>query len=117
MSVRNETDPGRIALIETLRNAEKTWEVLAPRYGVTRPDPPWKTSLIAICDCLAESGNLPAVERRQAEDKLIDSIYSDVAPPERQLFALVHVMLSRGLVTENELTDRMRAVRARLEST
>jgi hypothetical protein len=115
MSVKSD-DLRRISLLEALRNMEKTWEVLAPRYGVTNPDPPWKTSLSAMCDCLAATGALPALDRRHAEDELADSVYSDVPAPERQLLALVHIMLSRGLVGEGDLAARMRAVRSRLES-
>ena len=115
MSAKGD-DLRRIALLEALRNIEKTWEVLAPRYGVTNPDPPWKSSLSAMCDCLAATGALPALERRHAEDELADSVYSDVPAPERQLLALVHIMLSRGLVAEGDLEARMRAVRSRLES-
>ncbi len=116
MSVRSDVDLSRIALLEAVRNAEKTWDVLAPRYGVTNPNPPWKTSLIATCDCLAVSGALPALDRRRAEDELAESVYSDVPAPERQLLALVHIMLSRGLVAEGDLASRMRAVRSRLEA-
>jgi hypothetical protein len=116
VSEKSGIDPRRIALLEALRNLEKTWDLLAPRYGVTNPNPPWKTSLIAMCDCLAASGALPALERRHAEDELVDSVYSDVPAPERQLLALVHIMLSRGLVVEGDLAARMRAVRSRLES-
>ncbi len=116
MGVKSEVDRRRISLLEVLRNSEKTWDVLAPRYGVTNPNPPWKTSLLAMCDCLAASGALPTLDWRRAEDELADSEYSDVPAPERQLLALVQVMLSRGLVTESELANRMRAVRSRLES-
>jgi hypothetical protein len=116
MSVKRDLDASRIALLESLRNLEKTWDALAPRYGVTNPNPPWKTSLIAMCDCLAASGALPALDRRHAEDELADSVYSDVPAPERQLLALVHLMLSRGLVNESDLASRMRAVRSRLET-
>ncbi|HUY27416.1 MAG TPA: hypothetical protein VMV27_08350 [Candidatus Binataceae bacterium] len=116
MSAKSEVDSGRIELLEALRQAEKTWNVLAPRYGVTNPNPPWKTSLSAICDCLAASGALPTLDRRRAEDELAESVYSDVPVPERQLLALVHVMLSRSLLDESDLANRMRAVRTRLES-
>ena len=109
-------DARRIALLEALRKLEKTWAVLAPHYGVTNPNPPWKTSLIAMCDCLDASGALPVLERRNAEDELADSVYSDLPAPERQLLALVHTMLSRGLVDEGDLANRMREVRSRLES-
>ena len=116
MSAKSEVDSGRIELLEALRQAEKTWNVLAPRYGVTNPNPPWKTSLSAICDCLAASGALPTLDRRRAEDELAESVYSDVPVPERQLLALVHVLLSRSLLDESDLANRMRAVRSRLES-
>jgi hypothetical protein len=114
--MKSDVDLGRIALLEALRNEDKTWDVLAPRYGVTNPDPPWKTSLIAMCDCLAVSGVLATLDRRRAEDELVESVYTDVPAPERQLLALVHIMLSRGLVAEGDLASRMRAVRSRLES-
>ena len=116
MSTKHDIDSRRIVLLEALRKLEKTWDALAPRYGVTNPNPPWKSSLAAMCDCLDASGALPALDRRHAEDELADSIYSDVPAPERQLLALVHTMLSRGLVNEDDLAARMRAVRSRLES-
>jgi len=116
MSAKSEVDSGRIELLEALRQEEKTWNVLAPHYGVTNPNPPWKTSLSAICDCLAASGALPTLDRRRAEDELAESVYSDVPAPERQLLALVHVMLRRSLLDESDLASRMRAVRSRLES-
>ena len=106
----------RIALLEATRNQDKTWEVLAPRYGVTNPNPPWKTSLTAMCDCLAVSGALPALDRRKTEDELAETLYNDVPSPERELLALVHTMVSRGLVAEADLTKRMSIVRARLEA-
>ncbi|HEV3110643.1 MAG TPA: hypothetical protein VGY99_09140 [Candidatus Binataceae bacterium] len=114
--MKTDVELGRIPLLEALRNEDQTWDVLAPRYGVTNPDPPWKTSLIAMCDCLAVSGVLPTLDRRRAEDELAESVYSDVSAPERQLLALVHIMLSRGLVAEGDLASRMRAVRSRLDS-
>lgn len=115
MSEKNDRR-GRVALLEALRNEDKTWDKLAQRYGVANPNPPWKTSLIAMCDCLDASGVLPTVDRRRAEDELTDAVYRDVPAPERQLLALVHTMLSRGLVAEAELDKRMRVVRARLET-
>jgi hypothetical protein len=117
MTVKSDIDQGRIALLEEICNEDKTWEVLAPRYGVTNPNPPWKTSLIATCECLAVNGTLPTLDRRRAEDELAESTYRDVPAPERQLLTLVHAMISRGLVTEADLAARVRAVRSRLEAT
>ena len=116
MTVKGDVDCSRIALLEVIRSQEKTWDVLAPRYGVTNPNPPWKTSLVAMCDCLGDSCALPNLDRRRAEDELVQDVYSDVPDPERQLLALAHTMLNRGLLTEEELVIRMRTVRSRLEA-
>jgi hypothetical protein len=106
----------RISLLEAVRNEGKTWNELAPRYRVTNPDPPWKTSLYATFECLSACEALPALERRRAEDRLGETLYSGTPAPEQQLLALVHVMLSRGLFSEEDLARRMEAVRSRLEA-
>jgi hypothetical protein len=118
MSMKIDVGPGRVALLEALWGGAKTktWDALAPRCGVTNPDPPWKTSLVAMCECLASSGALPTLDRRGAEDELSQAVYREVPTPERELLALVHTMLSRGLVDEADLARRMRIVRARLEA-
>jgi hypothetical protein len=116
MSVKGNAHLGRIALVEAIRSEGKAWNVIAPRYGVTNPDPPWKTSLIAMCECLSVAGALPTLERRKTEDELAAAVYSEVPAPERQLLALVHTLLSRGLVVEGDLARRMRTVRSRLEA-
>jgi len=116
MSEQSVMALGRVTLLEAIRGQGKEREVLAPRYGVTNPNPPWKTSLTAICDCLDVSGALPTLDRRRAEDELTEAVYSDVPAPESQLLTLVHTMLKRGLVSEGELASRMRTVRSRLEA-
>jgi hypothetical protein len=116
MSMKSDAAFRRIGLLETIRSQGKEWDVLAPSYGVTNPDPPWTTSLIAMCECLSVSGMLPTLDRRRAEDKLAHAVYSEVPAPERELLSLVHTMLSRGLVAEGDLASRMHAVRSRLEA-
>lgn len=108
-------DLASIPLLEAIRNDDKTWEKLAPRYGVTNPDPPWKVSLYATCECLAAAA-LPALERRHAEDQLGETVYRGTPAPEQQLLALAHIMLSRGLLSEADLARRMNTVRSRLAS-
>lgn len=112
----NPTNTARIPLLETLWNGDKTWEKLAPKYGVSSPDPPWKVSLYATCECLSAAEALPSLERRQVEDQLGETVYSGTPGPELQLLALAHTMLSRGLMSEADLADRMRVVRSRLEA-
>ncbi len=116
MSTNGNAHSRPIRLLEAIRSEGKAWDVIAPRYGVTNPDPPWKTSLIAMCECLSVSGALPTLDRRQAEDVLAETVYSEIPAPERQLLALVHTLVSRGLVAEGDLATRMRTVRTLLEA-
>ena len=83
----------------------------------TNPDPPWKSSLTGMCECLSVAGALPALDRRNAEDALANTVYHGIPAPERELLALVHLMVDRGLVAEADLASRMQAVRSRLQGT
>lgn len=113
-----QSAPGetRIPLLETLRSDDKAWVNIAPRYGVTNPDPPWKVSLYATLECLSASKTLPSLGRRHAEDRLGETIYREIPGPEQQLLSLAHILLSRGLLSEQDLSERVKAIRERLES-
>lgn len=97
-----------------------TWPVMAAKYGVENPVPPWKSSLDGICDALDRSECGPQVlnfkDRRDEEDALAATVYADVPYPENQLLALAHSLLARGVIDETELRQRLVAVRARLEA-
>jgi len=123
------TDTTPISVLEEVRSRGRVWEDLAAQYGVTNPDPPWKIDLEATCDMLAadscikpydqvEPGScvLPSLERRAEEDDLSATLYEDVPFPERQLLALAHSMLKRGLFSEEELARRIRELEQRLNS-
>jgi hypothetical protein len=105
-----------IPVLETIRKGDKTWDKLAAHYGVTSPDPPWKVSLYATCECLAAGAALPALERRRAEDQLGETVYRRTPAPEQQLLALAHMMLNLGFLSQDDLARRMKAVRSRLEA-
>jgi len=109
-------DLRRITLLESLRNEEQTWSKLAPRWCVANPDPPWQVCLDATCDALSAVGALDSLDRRRSEDELGEAVYSDIPNPERQLLSLAHIMVSRGLLTEEELALKLSTVRARLEA-
>ena len=116
-SGEHETNLATIPLLETIRRRGRVWRDLASQYGVTNPDPPWKVNLEATCDALsAEACALPLLERRSEEDELSASLYANVPFPERQLLALAHSMIKRGLVDEKELASRMKQVHDRLTS-
>jgi hypothetical protein len=95
------------------------WPVMAAKYGVENPVPPWKTSLDGLCDALDQStcdADVPDFkERRDEEDALTATVYSELPYPENQLMALAHSLLARGVITEAELQQRLSTVRARLE--
>ncbi len=113
-----EPDFSPISLLEKVRNRGRVWKDLAEKYGVDNPDPPWKINLDSTCEALAsEQCTLPVLERRNEEDELSETLYQDVPYPERQLLALVHSMIQRGLIDEDELARRMKFVDKRLNST
>jgi len=104
-----------IPLLEGIKEQGRVWGDLAGQYGVENPDPPWKTSLEGMCDVLAEGQcALPPLERRWEEDEMSESIYKDVPFPERQLLALAHSLIKRGLVSEGDLANRIKQVHERL---
>lgn len=122
-------DPTPIPLLEDIRQHGRAWEELAAQYGVINPDPPWRVALDATCDLLAgescvvpydqvEPGScvLPSLERRAEEDDLAATLYADVPFPERQVLALAHSMIKRGLFNEEELARRMKQVHEKLTS-
>ncbi|MGD8999100.1 MAG: hypothetical protein PVF75_01690 [Granulosicoccaceae bacterium] len=122
-------DTSPIPLLEKIQTNGRVWEELAMQYGVTNPDPPWKITLETTCDLLAadscvkpysevdtDTCALPSLERRAEEDELSETIYEDVPFPERQLLALAHSMIKRGLLDEGELATRMEELERRLNS-
>ncbi len=114
MTNRN-LDKSPISLLEEIKKEGRVWGDLCEQYGVDNPDPPWKITLEATCDVLSEVAcALPALERRWEEDELSEDHYADVPFPERQLLALVHSMIRRGLIDEDELKRRIKEVDKRL---
>ncbi|MGB9250435.1 MAG: thiocyanate hydrolase [Mycobacterium sp.] len=109
-----------IAPLAKIVERNQVWSEMAAKYGVVNPVPPWKTSLDGICDALDQSGCGPEVlsfaDRRNEEDALSATVYSNLPYPENRLVALAHSLLVRGVIDEAELEERLAAVRARLES-
>ena len=135
MADRN-LDQSPVSLLEKVKNEGRVWDDLSEEYGVDNPDPPWRITLEATCDMLAggyyetfnvckpkeernpeeEQKKLDAVERRWEEDQLVKVHYEDVPFPERQLLALAHTLIRRGLMNEEELASKMQIVNKRLHS-
>jgi hypothetical protein len=109
-----------IAPLAKIVERNQVWSRMTAKYGVDNPVPPWKTSLDGICDALDQSACGPDVlsfvDRRNEEDALSATVYSDLPYPENRLVALAHSLVVRGVIDDAELEKRMSAVRARLES-
>lgn len=95
----------------------QVWPRMSEKYGVTNAVPPWKSSLDGMCDALDTEGTvLPLSTRRHDEDRLSQEVYQTLPFPENQLVALAHSMIARKVIAEDELAERMKVVRARLEA-
>ena len=107
------------ALLRDIVEHDQVWQRMTAKYGVENPVPPWKTSLDGLCDALdraaCDTGVPTSQERRDEEDTLSATLYPDLPHPESQLVALAHSLLSRGVITEDELARRLAVIRARLE--
>jgi hypothetical protein len=112
--------PDPVAPLAKIVDRKQVWSRMAAKYGVDNPIPPWKTSLDGICDALDESARgtaaLSSVDRRQEEDVLSATVYSELPYPENRLVALAHSLVAHGVIDEAELEERLAAVRARLQS-
>lgn len=109
-----------IAPLAKIVERNQVWSRMAAKHGVENPVPPWKTSLDGMCDALDQSACGPAVlsfvDRRNEEDALSVTAYSELPYPESRLVALAHSLVSRGVINEAELEERLAAIRARLEA-
>jgi len=110
-----------IALLRKIIERNQVWSRMAAKYGVDNPRPPWKSSLDGMCDALDQSSCgtdvvLTVADRRDEEDQLSSTIYSDLPYPENQLVALAHSLVVHGVIDETELQERLAVIRARLEA-
>jgi hypothetical protein len=110
----------RIEALQEIVQRNQVWPVMAAKYGVENPVPPWKTSLDGLCDALDRAAcneNIPSFkERRDEEDVLSATVYSNLPYPENQLVSLAHSLVARGIIDEKELKQRLESIRERLEA-
>jgi hypothetical protein len=110
----------KVAPLTKIVERHQVWSRMAAKYGVENPVPPWKSSLDGICDALDRSGcgpeTLSFVDRRNEEDTLSATVYSNLPYPENQLVSLAHSLVARGVIDEAELQERLASIRARLEA-
>ena len=108
-----------VVVLQEIVARNQVWPRMAAKYGVKNPVPPWKTSLDGLCDAIdhaACDADVPTfTDRRDEEDALSATVYSDLPYPESQLVSLAHSLLARGIISEDELSRRLSVIRARLE--
>jgi hypothetical protein len=108
-----------VVVLQEIVARNQVWPRMAAKYGVENPVPPWKTSLDGLCDAIdhaACDADIPTfTDRRDEEDALSATVYSDLPYPESQLVSLAHSLLARGIISEDELGRRLSVIRARLE--
>jgi hypothetical protein len=108
-----------VVVLQEIVARNQVWSRMAAKYGVENPVPPWKTSLDGLCDAIdhaACDADVPTfTDRRDEEDALSATVYSDLPYPESQLVSLAHSLLARGIISEDELGRRLSVIRARLE--
>jgi hypothetical protein len=116
-------NPAEIAPLQDILRRNQVWSVMAAKYGVENPVPPWKTSLDGLCDALDRAAcrvDVPDIpdfkERRDEEDALSSTVYASLPYPESQLVSLAHSLIARGVIEDAELTRRLASIRARLEA-
>ena len=109
-----------IASLAKIVERNQVWSRMAAKHGVENPAPPWKTSLDGMCDAIDQSACGPSilnfVDRRDEEDALSATVYSQLPYPENRLVALALSLVARGVIDETELEERLAAIRARLEA-
>jgi len=110
-----------VEVLSEIVNHNQVWGVMAAKYAVENPLPPWKTSLDGLCDvldraCTQGKSDFSFKDRRDEEDVLSGSIYATLPYPENQLVALAHSLVARGLIDETELRIRLERIRNRLEA-
>lgn len=76
---------------------------------------PWEARLEATCECLSWRGSLDNLERRLAEDRLGETVYTDLPLPATSALVVAHSLIERAVLTEEQLEAKMGEVRARLE--
>ena len=108
-----------VVVLQEIVARNQVWPRMAAKYGVENPVPPWKTSLDGLCDAIdhaACDADVPTfTDRRDEEDALSATVYSNLPYPESQLVSLAHSLLARGIISEDELGRRLSVIRARLE--
>ena len=108
-----------VVVLQEIVTHNQVWPRMAAKYGVDNPVPPWKTSLDGLCDALdhaACDADVPTFkDRRDEEDTLSATVYPDLPYPESQLVSLAHSLLYRGIISEDDLVQRLSVIRARLE--
>ncbi|WP_433087217.1 hypothetical protein ACQP1P_15305 [Dactylosporangium sp. CA-052675] len=95
-----------------------TLDAIGERTGndlpsLERARAPWESRMQATCECLSWRGALDNLERRQAEDRLGETVYRPFPVHTRSALTTAHALMDKGVFTETELRSKMEEVRIR----
>ncbi|MCP2290978.1 hypothetical protein ACFYT3_12530 [Nocardia amikacinitolerans] len=76
---------------------------------------PWEMNTYVTCECLGWRGVWNSEERRRAENDLGATLYFGLPYYARWATVAAKVLISKGLITPDELSAKLDEVRARLE--
>ncbi|MFD4183322.1 ScnB [Rhodococcus sp. NPDC058514] len=103
---------GYEVLLETLDPESRRESSLPELDGKPAP---WESSMQATCECLSWRGSLDNLERREAEDELGETIYLQFPVRARSAVVTAHALIDLGIIDQEELRAKMKAVRDRFE--
>ena len=77
---------------------------------------PWEMSTYVTCECLGWRGVWNSEERRRAENDLGATLYFGLPYYARWATVAAKTLITKGLITPDELSAKLDEVRARMES-
>ncbi len=83
--------------------------------GLHDPDP-WEIYTHCTAECLAWRGYWCSEERRRRENDLGETIYYGLPYYTRWLLACTHMLVEKGLITQDELSRKLEEIKARQEA-
>ncbi|NLE78865.1 MAG: nitrile hydratase subunit beta [Rhodococcus sp.] len=105
------TGNGYEVILETLTPESARTDTTLP--DLERKPDPWESSMQATCECLSWRGAFDNLDRRHTEDDLGETVYRDFPVHTRSVVTTTHVLLDRGVISQDELRAKIDEVRQR----
>ncbi len=84
-------------------------------YNEEKEEADWEARTYVTCECLGWRGVWNSEERRRAENDLGETLYYGLPYYARWIMVAAKTLVSKGLITQDELADKLDEVRQRSE--